>query len=151
MNEDWKPKIQVQYRGEKKLFFPEEISSMVLTKMKETAEAYLGKVRPNSQTLRLRTVDRLDSNHWSHGWYTRLSIQLCPWKQAYWSRDVTTSGVIVPRDNVDQSRDGGLIAAEMKLFLGRLFGMTVDKMGRLSVRMLTIVFSISFLITWPTK
>ena len=39
-----KPKIQVDYKGEKKTFFPEEISSMVLVKMKETAEAYLGKV-----------------------------------------------------------------------------------------------------------
>jgi L1 cell adhesion molecule like protein len=38
-----KPKIQVQYRGETKNFFPEEISSMVLTNMKETAEVYLGK------------------------------------------------------------------------------------------------------------
>jgi L1 cell adhesion molecule like protein len=37
------PKIQVQYKGETKSFFPEEISSMVLTKLKETAEAYLGK------------------------------------------------------------------------------------------------------------
>ena len=39
-----KPKIQVEYKGESKTFFPEEISSMVLLKMKETAEAYLGKV-----------------------------------------------------------------------------------------------------------
>jgi len=38
-----KPKLQVEYKGEKKSFFPEEVSSMVLTKMKETAEAYLGK------------------------------------------------------------------------------------------------------------
>jgi len=38
-----KPKIKVEYKGEKKTFFPEEISSMVLTKMKETSEAYLGK------------------------------------------------------------------------------------------------------------
>merc|ERR1712176_258251 len=33
----------VQYKGETKTFFPEEISSMVLTKMKDTAESYLGK------------------------------------------------------------------------------------------------------------
>ena len=44
VNESGKPKIHVEYKGEKKLFFPEEISSMVLNKMKETAEAYLGMV-----------------------------------------------------------------------------------------------------------
>ncbi|KAI0311043.1 heat shock protein 70, partial [Amylostereum chailletii] len=38
-----KPSIQVEYRGETRDFSPEEISAMVLTKMKETAEAYLGK------------------------------------------------------------------------------------------------------------
>jgi len=37
------PIIQVEYKGEKKQFKAEEISSMVLTKMKEIAEAYLGK------------------------------------------------------------------------------------------------------------
>ena len=40
--EGGKPKIQVEYKGETKTFTPEEISSMVLTKMKETAEAFLG-------------------------------------------------------------------------------------------------------------
>jgi len=38
-----KPKIQVEFKGDEKTFAPEEVSSMVLTKMKETAEAYLGK------------------------------------------------------------------------------------------------------------
>jgi len=38
-----KPYIQVNYKGETKTFAPEEISSMVLIKMKEIAEAYLGK------------------------------------------------------------------------------------------------------------
>lgn len=37
-----KPFIQVEYKGETKTFTPEEISSMVLLKMKDTAEAYLG-------------------------------------------------------------------------------------------------------------
>lgn len=43
INSDGKPKLQVEYKGERKSFFPEEISSMVLTKMRETAEAYMGK------------------------------------------------------------------------------------------------------------
>lgn len=43
VNEATKPKIQVEFKGEVKTFFPEEISSMVLTKMRETAEAYLGR------------------------------------------------------------------------------------------------------------
>merc|ERR1711917_76592 len=43
VNEAGKPKIGVEYKCEDKTFTPEEISSMVLTKMKETAEAYLGK------------------------------------------------------------------------------------------------------------
>ena len=37
-----KPIIQANYKNEVRDFQPEEISSMVLTKMKETAEAYLG-------------------------------------------------------------------------------------------------------------
>ena len=37
-----KPKVQVEYKSEEKTFTPEEISSMILLKMKETAEAYLG-------------------------------------------------------------------------------------------------------------
>jgi len=37
-----KPIIEVSYMNQSKRFAPEEISSMVLTKMKETAETYLG-------------------------------------------------------------------------------------------------------------
>ncbi|KAK9454299.1 heat shock protein 70 family [Dipodascopsis uninucleata] len=37
-----KPMIQVEFKAETKVFTPEEISSMVLLKMKETAENFLG-------------------------------------------------------------------------------------------------------------
>lgn len=40
--------IVVKFKGETKKFHPEEISSMVLTKMKEIAEAYLGKSVKNA-------------------------------------------------------------------------------------------------------
>ncbi|CAG2234227.1 HSPA1s [Mytilus edulis] len=43
INSGGKPKLQAEHKGETKTFTPEEISSMVLVKMKETAEAYLGK------------------------------------------------------------------------------------------------------------
>jgi heat shock 70kDa protein 1/2/6/8 len=40
---DDKPIIEVSFKGETKQFAPEEVSSMVLIKMKEIAESYLGK------------------------------------------------------------------------------------------------------------
>merc|ERR1711907_807635 len=43
-----KPTIQVQYKGEVKQFAAEEISSMVLMKMKEISEAYLGREVKNA-------------------------------------------------------------------------------------------------------
>nr|AAB81865.1 heat-shock cognate protein 70 [Dictyostelium discoideum] len=43
-----KPHLQVEFKGEVKTFSPEEVSSMVLLKMKETAEAYLGKTINNA-------------------------------------------------------------------------------------------------------
>ncbi len=42
------PIIEVEYKGETKQFKAEEISSMVLTKMKDIAEAYLGKEVKNA-------------------------------------------------------------------------------------------------------
>ena len=42
ISKDEKPIIQVEYKNETKTFQPEEISSMVLTKMKEIAESYIG-------------------------------------------------------------------------------------------------------------
>lgn len=43
-----KPMINVIYKGEPKQFSPEEISSMVLAKMREISEAYLGKTVKNA-------------------------------------------------------------------------------------------------------
>ena len=42
VNKDNKPFIEVDFKGERKTFAPEEISSMILGKMKEVAEAFLG-------------------------------------------------------------------------------------------------------------
>merc|ERR1712073_127389 len=41
-DENKKPKLKVEFKCESKTFTPEEISAMILTKMKETAEAHLG-------------------------------------------------------------------------------------------------------------
>jgi len=42
VNRNNKPHIEVKVSGKKKTFTPEEISAMVLTKMKEMAEGFLG-------------------------------------------------------------------------------------------------------------
>lgn len=50
VNDSSKPKVEVEYKGEIKTFYSEEVSSMVLIKMKEISEAYLGKVDHNKCT-----------------------------------------------------------------------------------------------------
>nr|QWV59535.1 heat shock protein 70-1 [Lasioderma serricorne] len=42
INDRDKPKIKVRYKGETKTFFPEEVSAMLLGKLKECAAAFLG-------------------------------------------------------------------------------------------------------------
>ncbi len=43
INSNGKPKVEVEFKGETKQFTPEEISAMILTKMKDIAEAFVGK------------------------------------------------------------------------------------------------------------
>ncbi|KYO39945.1 hypothetical protein Y1Q_0004451 [Alligator mississippiensis] len=49
VNEEGKLKVRVSHKGKERDFYPEEISAMVLAKMKQTAEAYLG--RPVTQAV----------------------------------------------------------------------------------------------------
>ncbi|KAI9734007.1 MAG: ATPase with role in protein import into the ER [Cirrosporium novae-zelandiae] len=48
INKDGKPYVNIDVKKESKTFSPEEISAMVLGKMKETAESYLGKAVKNA-------------------------------------------------------------------------------------------------------
>ncbi|OWP04727.1 heat shock protein SSB [Marssonina coronariae] len=43
VDQEGSPMVEVEYLGENKIFSPQEVSSMVLTKMKEVAEVKLGK------------------------------------------------------------------------------------------------------------
>lgn len=43
--------VAVQYKNELKTFSPEEISSMVLTKMRDTAQAFVGFDKPIKQAV----------------------------------------------------------------------------------------------------
>jgi len=42
VNDGGKPKVQIEYKKEIKLFTPQEILTMILSKMKKLAETYLG-------------------------------------------------------------------------------------------------------------
>ena len=48
VNKDGKPYIEVEVKGEKKVYSPEEISAMILIKMKSIAENYLGREVKNA-------------------------------------------------------------------------------------------------------
>jgi heat shock protein 5 len=48
VNKDGKAYIEIEYKNERRAFSPEEVSAMVLTKMKDIAESYLGKEVKNA-------------------------------------------------------------------------------------------------------
>jgi len=47
-NSKGKPKVEVEFKGEQKQFWPEEISAMILGKLKENAESFLGEEVKNA-------------------------------------------------------------------------------------------------------
>ena len=47
-NKDGKPYVEIEVKGQKKLYSPEEISAMILTKMKQIAENFLGREVKNA-------------------------------------------------------------------------------------------------------
>ena len=67
-----KPMIGVKVKGEDKVMAPEEVSSMVLTKMKETAENYLGKEvktrRHHSARVLQRCTEAVHKGCWFDRW-----------------------------------------------------------------------------------
>ena len=71
VNKDTKPCIEVELKEGKKVFQAEEISAMVLTKMKETAEAYLGKDIKNAVV----TVPGISSSVFSR---ITVTSHICP-------------------------------------------------------------------------
>ncbi|KAJ4349645.1 ATPase with role in protein import into the ER [Didymosphaeria variabile] len=48
VSKNGQPRVQVEVQGEEKTFTPEEVSAMVLGKMKEVAESYLGETVKNA-------------------------------------------------------------------------------------------------------
>ncbi|KAG5219598.1 Heat shock protein [Salix suchowensis] len=73
VEKDGSPLIKVQYLGEEKTFTPQEISSMVLTKMKEISEAKLGKT--SRRPLSLSPLTSMTPN----GWLPRTLVPSLVW------------------------------------------------------------------------
>ena len=71
VDQDGSPVIKVTYLGEEKTFTPQEISAMVLTKMKEISEAKLGKTVKKAVVTYVYAV--FDGVH-----YFNLAIIKCP-------------------------------------------------------------------------
>lgn len=109
INDSSKPKVEVEYKGEIKTFYPEEVSSMVLTKMKEISEAYLGKVGDRKVW---HTMLELT---WRGLWRQNLAVDISGWfKVLSSSQPVSNAVVTVPAYFNDSQRqatkDAGTIA-----------------------------------------
>ena len=69
INKGGQPRVSVDVAGSEKTFTPEEVSAMILTKMKEVAESYLGEkvnnARRQNRFILLQVNNRTSEISWS--------------------------------------------------------------------------------------